>query len=149
MNYSMQRHFKPCAQIGKLDIFICWNSNSERLLKRARTVCFIRWIWDLFSRFEGMLNEWIIQCNGILCHSRGKLDIFICWNSNSERLLKIARRELLVQYSHCATAQRQKVFKERKQNFNEMGVFKRIFPCLRITEVNIRKTKVDIQFNSW
>ena len=121
MNYSMQRHFKPCVQIGKLDIFICWNSNSERLLKRARTVCFIRWILDLFSRFEGVQNGWIIQCNGILCHSRGKLDIFICWNSNSERLLKRARRELLVHYSHCATVQQLNVKKCAKECNSSMS----------------------------
>ena len=119
------------------------------IAEKSKNGMFYQMNFGSFVQIWTRANGWIIQCNGILCHPRGKLDIFICWNSNSERLLKRARRELLVHYSHCATAQRQKVFKERKRNFNKMGVFKRIFPCLRITEVNIRKTKVDIQCNSW
>ena len=123
----------------------------EELLKRERL-----WLGDdnranflihqiksyEFSNISRLASDELFNAMAFIRHARWKLDIFICWNSNLERLLERARKELLVQkiciiptVCNISTSSVQ-----REENFNEMGL-KRIFLSLKSEGIHTPATQ--------
>ena len=91
-----------------------------------------------FLRFQS-LKGWIIQCSGILRHVR-KLGNWTFSFVGIQILRDCLKEQEGNYWCIILSVQHLNVKCSKRGNFNEMGFLKRIFPLLKIAEVNIRKT---------
>ena len=101
--------------------------------------------------FKGC-KRWIIQCSGILC-ANWEIGHFHLLEFKFERLLKRARRELLVHYSKCATSQRQEL-KEWKGNgismkWDFLKEYSIVWGLEKLAKVDTQFNRVKLIVRSW